>query len=84
MATARERKPWNALKLGTSREVYSKEGVALAEGLELVPPNCSEVGTPLVELDGAVGEALVTKPFLQRIFGVSKFFNIRIDDPFLD
>ena len=66
MVAARESKPWNALKFRTSCEVNSKEGVAIAEGLLLPPPNCSEVGAHQVELDGAVGEALILQPLPQR------------------
>ena len=60
--SATERKLRNALKFGTTREVYSKEGEAIPEGLLLAPPNCSEVLAPQEELDGAVGEALVLQP----------------------
>ena len=60
MGTATERSIRNALKFGQSGEVDSKEGVAIAERLELTPPNCSEVGTHQVELDGAMGEALIS------------------------
>ena len=56
----------NALKFGTAGEVDPKEGMAHAEGLLLPPPNCSEVGAPQVELDGAVGNALTLQPPLQR------------------
>ena len=59
MATTRECKLRNALKFGTSREVYSKEGEAHAERLLVAPPKCSEVESLQVELDGAVGEALI-------------------------
>jgi len=83
MATARDRELWNALKFGTSREVKSKEGQATAEGLILPPPNCSEVGAPQVELDGAVGEALVLHPPLQCP-RTKLIFDVRIDDPCLD
>jgi len=62
MVTAAERKLWNALKFWTTGEVNSKEGGAHGEGLELAPPNCSEVGTPPVELNGAVEEALIPQP----------------------
>jgi len=62
MATATKRNLWNTLKFGTTREVNSQEGEASSEGLLPPPPNCSEVGIPQVELDGAVGEALVAKP----------------------
>ena len=58
-ATASERKLWNALKFGTTGEVNSKEGRAHGEGLLLPPPNCREVVTPQVELNGAMGEALI-------------------------
>ena len=57
-----ERKHRNALKFGTSGEVESKEGWAIAEGLELAPPNCIEVRAPQGELNGAVGEAIITQP----------------------
>jgi len=57
MATATERKLRNALKFGTAGEVDSKEGVAYAEGLELAPPNYSEVFAPPVDINGAVREA---------------------------
>ena len=57
-----ERHPWNALKFGTTSEVDSKEGEAIAEGLLVAPPNRNEVGTPQIELDGAVGEAPMIKP----------------------
>ena len=62
MGTATERKLRNALKFGTTREVDSKEGDSKAEGLMLPPPNCSEVGSHQVELNGDVGEALVQQP----------------------
>ena len=65
MVTFSERIIRNALKFGTAGEVNSKEGRALVEGFELVPPNCSEVGKPQGELDGAVGEALIQQPPLQ-------------------
>ena len=83
MLTVSERKLWNALKFGTSGEVDSKEGGAQAEGLELAPPNRSEIETPQVELDGAVGEALIAKPHLQ-ILRTELVFDVRIDYPFLD
>ena len=60
MLTASERKLWNALKFGTTGEVNSQEGRAQAEGLELTPPNCSEFGAPQVEIDWAVGEAVIS------------------------
>jgi len=66
MATATERLLWKALKVGTSSEVNSKKGGAQAEGLELDPSNCSEVGAPQVELNGVVREALFLKPPPQR------------------
>ena len=44
MVTLSERIIWNALKFGTTREVNTQEGRTQAEGLELAPPNCSEVG----------------------------------------
>jgi len=62
MVTVIERELWNALKFGTTREVDSKEGVAPAEHCLITTPNCSEVGAPQVELDGAVGEALILQP----------------------
>ena len=67
MVTHKERKLRNALKFGTSREVDSKEGVAPAEGLMVAPPNCSEVGSPQEELDGALGEALIPQHVLQCV-----------------
>jgi len=83
MVTASERIPRNALKFGTYGEVNTKEGNEIAEGLLIAPPDCSEVGAPQVELDGAVGEALVLQPPLQCP-RTKKFFDVRIDDPFLD
>ena len=65
MATATERTIRNALKFGTTGEVDSKEGRAQAEGMLLVPSNCSDVGAPQGELNGAVGEALIQQPPLQ-------------------
>jgi len=56
MGTATERILRNALKFGTAGEVNLKEGVARAEGLELVPPNCIESVSPQGELYVAVGE----------------------------
>ncbi len=53
---------WNVLKFGTSREINSQEGLSAAEGLLVVPPNRSEVVTPQVELDGAVGEVPILQP----------------------
>ena len=83
MVTVSERKLWNALKFGQSGEVDSKEGGASAEGLLIVPPNCSEVGSPQVEFNGAVGEALVPHP-LQQSLRTKLIFDVRIDDPLLD
>jgi len=83
MVTPRECMPWNALKFRTTREVDSKEGRVQAEGLELAPPNCSEFGTPQVELNGAIGEALIQQPPLQRP-RTKLIFDVRIDYPFLD
>ena len=83
MVTATESKLRNALKFETTGEVDSQEGVALAGGLLVVPPNCSEVGEPQVELDGAMGKALITKPPPQ--YQQTKLiFNVDIDYPFLD
>jgi len=59
MVTAKEHSLWNALKFRTSGEINSKEGVAIAEGTELLPPNCSEAGSHQVELDRGVGEPLI-------------------------
>ena len=82
MASPSERTLRNALKFGTTGEVNSKEGVVLIKGWELAAPNCSEVMTPQVELDCAVGEALIQQPPLQ--FPRTKLlFDVRIDDPFL-
>ena len=81
--TANERFLWNALKFGTTGEVDSKEGEAQHEGLELAPPNCSEVGAPQGELNGAVGEALILQPLQQRP-RPRLIFDIVFDDPFLD
>ena len=54
MATAKERTLRNALKLGTTGEVDSKEGLTLASG-SLVPPlKISEVGSLQIELNGTV------------------------------
>jgi len=83
MGAGSERKLWNALKFGTSGEVNSNEGRVTAEGLELAPPNCGEVVTPPVELNGAVGEAIITYHPLQRP-RTKLIFDVRIDDPFLD
>ena len=65
MATLSERILRNALKFGQSGEVNSKEGCAFVEGLLVAPPNCNEIESPQVELNGAVGEALITKTRLQ-------------------
>jgi len=83
IATLSERHLRNALKFGTSSEVDSQEGVTTAEGLEFAPPNCSEVGAPKGELDGAVGECLA-KPLPQVSVRAKLIFDIEIDDPFLD
>ena len=83
MVTITERHLRNALKFGTSREVNSKEGVAPIEGLELAPPNCSKVGVPQGELEGAVGKALINQPHLQSL-RKKLIFDVRIDDQFLD
>jgi len=82
MATATERKLWNALKFGTSGEVNSKEGMAQAEGFLLPPPNGSEIGTAQVEFDGAMGEALIQQPPMQ-VLRTKLLFDVRID-PFSD
>ena len=65
MVTVSERTHRNALKFGTTGEVNSKEEWAQAEGFLFTRLNCSEVGIPQVELNGAVGEALVLQPSLQ-------------------
>jgi len=62
IGTASESTLWNALKFGTTREVDSKQGRAQAEGLLIAPLNGSEVMAAQVELNGAVVEALITKP----------------------
>jgi len=83
MVTASECKLRNALKFATAGEVNSKEGRAPAKGLHTVPPNCSEVGTPQVELHRAVGEALIQQPPLQRP-RTKLIFDVSIDNPFFD
>ena len=83
MVTLRKRKSRNALKFWTSGEVNSKEGGAQGEGLLDVLSNVSKVETPQVELDGAVGEALVLQPPLQHP-RTKLIFDVRIDDPFSD
>ena len=83
MVTATERHLRNALKFGTTGEVDSKEGRAIAEGLLLHPPNCNEVGIPQVELNRAMGEALVPQP-PQKSQRTKLVFDVRIDNPFLD
>jgi len=83
MSTLTERKLWDALKFGTSGEVNSKEVRAQAEGLLVPIPKSSEVGTPQVELDGAVGEALVLQPPVQ-LQRTKLIFHVKIDNPFLD
>jgi len=83
MMTATESKLWNALKFGTTREVNSKEGEAQTERLELAPPNCSEFGSPQVELDGAVGEDLIQQPPPQCM-RTKLIFDVRIYEPFFD
>ena len=82
MATVIERSRWNAHKFGTSGEVDSKEGVAIAEGLLAAPPNCSEVETPPVELNGAVGEALMMQP-LRQCLRTTLIFDILFNVNFL-
>ena len=83
IATHSERHLRNALKFGATREVDSKEGVAPDEGLEIAPTNCSDDGSPQVELDGAVGEALINQPPPQSL-RTNLIFDVRIDKPFLD
>ena len=83
MATERERILRNALKFGTSREVNSKEGGALAERSELAPPDCSEFRASQVNLNGAVGEVVILQP-PHQCPRTKPLFDVRIDDPFLD
>ena len=83
MVTATERHMWNALKFGQSREVNMKERRALSEGLDLAPQNCSEVEAPQVELNGAVGESLITNPPPQRL-RTKLLFDVIIDNQFFD
>jgi len=83
MVTATERTLRNDLKFGTAGEVNSKEGRVQAKWFELAPPNCSEVGAPQVELNGAVGEALIHHPSLQYP-RTKLIFDVRIDYPFFD
>jgi len=67
VVTFSERKPLNALEFGASGEVNSKEGGEPAERCPPLPPNCSEVGSPQVELYGAVGEAHIQQPTQQSL-----------------
>ena len=83
MARLSERSLRNALKFGTTVEVNSQEGRAHEEGLMVVPTNRSEIGSPEVDLNGAVGEALVLQPPPQRL-RTKLLFDVRIDDQFLD
>ena len=83
IATLSERTTWNALKFGQSGEINLQEGWAHAEGLVAVPPNCSEVGAPQVEIDGAMGEAPIQQP-LSQCPRTKLIFDIDIDDPFLN
>ena len=83
METVIERFLRNALKFGTTREVNSEERWAHAEGLMLPPHNCSELTASQVELNGAMGEALVLQPPLQCV-RTKLIFDVRIDNPFLD
>ena len=83
MVTVNERHLRNALKFGTTGEVDSKEGEAPAERLIIAQPNCSEVRKPQVEFNGAVGEAPILQPRLQRL-RTKLLFDVRIDDPILD
>ena len=83
MATFTEGSLRKALKFRTAGEVSSKEGVALTEGLLLPPPNRSEVETPQVKLNRAVGEAFIQQPPLQRL-RTKLIFDVRIDNLFLD
>ena len=82
MVTIIQRSLRNTLKFGTTEEVNSKEGVAPFKGIELAPPESSEVRTPQVKLDGTVGEALITKPQLQSP-RKKLIFDIFFDDQFL-
>ena len=83
MLTAPERSLRNALEIGASREVDSKEGLAIREGLLVVPRKRSDVGTPQLDLNGAVGEALIPKPIPQRQC-TKLIFDVRIDNRILD
>ena len=83
MGTATERMLRNALKFGTTGEVDSKEGVAPVERLKLAPPNRSEVVSPQLELNVAIGEALALQPRLQ-LRRTKLIFDVVFDDPFLD
>jgi len=60
-------------KVRISRSVRSIKGII----------DCSEVVTPQVELNGAVGEAWIGKPPMQ-CRRTKLIFVVRIDDPFLD
>jgi len=83
MVTGSERSHWNALKIGTSGEVNSKEGRAVGERLLDAPTKGNEAGTHQIELDGAVGEILVYQPPSQCL-RTRLIFDVRIDNPFLD
>ena len=83
MGTAGERHLRNALKFVQAREVDSKEGVATDEGLIIPPPNCSEIGAPPIELDGAVGEAVILNPHSQRT-RTKLLFDVFFNYQFLD
>ena len=82
MVTARELMIRNALKFGASHEVDSQEGLVQVEGLELAPPNYSEVWAPQVELNRAIREKFIHQHPLQRP-RTKLLFDVRIYYPFL-
>ena len=83
MGTTTERIIRNVVKFGTSGEVDLKEGGVIAEGLLVAPPKCSEVEKYQVELNGAIGEALIQQPVPQHQ-RTKLFFDVKIDNQFLD
>jgi len=82
MLTVSERHIRNALKFGTTGKVDSKEGEAIAEEFLLAPPNCSEVGTPQLDLGGTVSPRRIQQPVPQHP-QTKLIFDVRIDYPLL-
>ena len=85
MVTLIERTIRNALKFGATGDVNSQEAIAFCKRNPIPPRKGREDLTPQDIINGAVGEARIRQPQLQRRRLATKLrFDVDINDPGLD